>query len=256
MALSFWPLASLISGCVSTRPYKLAGDDVPAAVPLELVAVAERFQLTVHTVIVYRGPGSWKHEAWWDEYVVSLANLGPDPVTVESAVLTDWQGERLRPGTDPWALQRQSQQWWKQVGRQNTSTPVQLGASPVLKAGGYALATTASVAGGAAVAMGATVSTGGLVLLAWPAYALGSVAVNRSNQGKVAAEFSRRRLALPVNLPTESVAQGSLFFRLAPGPQRLVLRITRAERVEEVGLELTPLATLHLAVPAEPAAVP
>ena len=62
----------------------------------------------VNTVIVYQGPGSWKREAHWDEYVVTIANRGDAPLVIDSFSLTGLSGREVAPGTIPWALEKQS----------------------------------------------------------------------------------------------------------------------------------------------------
>jgi hypothetical protein len=78
-----------LCGCVATK-YKLAKKGAP---PPQLLSVdfppAPPLQPTLSTVISYRGPGTWKREALWDEYVVTLENRGDQPVTVDSATLAD-----------------------------------------------------------------------------------------------------------------------------------------------------------------------
>src|SRR4051812_11085465 len=110
------PLIALgLGGCVSTK-YKMAKPQAtPPAVTLNLGntpaaadAPAPALAATLHTVIVYQGPGSWKREAYWDEYVVTVVNRSDKPVTIESASLTDFQGQTSAPGDNPWALENQS----------------------------------------------------------------------------------------------------------------------------------------------------
>ena len=97
---------TLLTGCV-TRGYKLADRSALPVVPLEITsapvasanpspssggdaasAVPSTASATVHTVIVYQGPGSWKREAYWDEYVVSLVNRGETPLVISTAMLS------------------------------------------------------------------------------------------------------------------------------------------------------------------------
>src|SRR5271166_6506687 len=68
----------------------------------------------VATLISYGGPGSWKREALWDEYVVTLVNHGERPLTIDSATLADSAGTPYAPGSDPWALEKQSKKLEKQ----------------------------------------------------------------------------------------------------------------------------------------------
>src|SRR6185436_17906008 len=104
------------TGCVSSK-YKLAkpADTLPA-VALNLTSTPapgkadapSPVEATLNTVLVFQGPGSWKREAYWDEYIVTLANRGPAPFNIESATLTDFQGQAVTPGDNPWDLEKQS----------------------------------------------------------------------------------------------------------------------------------------------------
>ncbi len=248
-------LALLVcSGCISTRKYKLAADDTPPPTPLEYKASQPPLEAVLHTVIIYKGPGSWKREAWWDEYVVSIVNRGETPIVIESAVLTDFRGEALSPGSDPWGVDRVSRQWWKEIGRTQTATQLELGASRTLLVAGQAAMGTASVIVGVGFAALGGSAAVGVGALAWPVYAVTAVAINSGNRKKVEAEFVRRRLELPRTLPAGQTGQGSFFFRVAPGPRRLTLRCSAAERVHEVVIDLSPLAGLHLKSDSAPAA--
>lgn len=243
-------LASLAAhtGCVSTRQYRLSGKDTAPPVPLNFSVSQLPAEVTLHTVVVFKGPGSWKSEAYWDEYIVTLTNRGETPLMIESAVLIDLHGQPVAPGSDPWSLERLSKDWLKKNPTAPSGIPVELGVHPVLKAGAYAFAGAVSTFGWFIVGVGGVgvVSTAGAVVLAWPAYALTAVAVNSSNQKLVAAEFTRRRLVLPAEIATGQMAQGSLFFRVSPGPQRLLLRCSAGDRVQEIAVDLSPLGGLHL----------
>ena len=58
--------------------------------------------------ISFGAPGSWKREAFWDEYVVSLRNDSDQPIELSSATLSDYAGVARAPGSDPWKLERES----------------------------------------------------------------------------------------------------------------------------------------------------
>src|SRR5512141_1447697 len=81
-----------LSGCTSPK-YKAAAKGTPPPVLLNLPSTEPPLEALVHTVIVYRGPGSWKRDAYWDEYVVTIANRGTALVKIDTAWLTDFQGQ-------------------------------------------------------------------------------------------------------------------------------------------------------------------
>ena len=232
-----------LTGCVTARKYRLAKDNTPPAPLLGWNASVPSIDLTLQSVIVFHGPGSWKREALWDEYVVQLANHGDGPVTIDSVALIDLLGEPQFPGSDPWKLEKLSYTNWEKYGR--TGVKLLVGAG-VLVAYGVAVeaaALNSLLSGGAA--------NGAVVFLnVVPVIALVDITVvaimNHSNKEKVQAEFNRRRLVLPRTLPPGESVTGSLFFPMTPGPKRLMVKGRNQDTPVELTLELKPLAGLHL----------
>jgi hypothetical protein len=169
--------------------------------------------------------------------------------------LHDQQGAPIEPGVDPWALERLSKKWWQANGARQTGTYVVLGAGTAVGAG-VAMASAYSGLWGASVSAGASAAgtIGAATALALPLVAVGTVVANIHSKHKVEAEFTRRRLLLPLTLAPGQTVQGSLFFRITPGPQQLALHGRAADHPCEVTILLAPLAGLHLAPP--PAAAP
>jgi hypothetical protein len=106
-------------GCVAAK-YKLAKKNTP---PVQLLNIAfpssPALQPTLATLISYRGPGSWKREALWDEYVVGVENHADRALTVDSATLADAAAMPYAAGADPGALEAKN---W----RSNTEIVVRL----------------------------------------------------------------------------------------------------------------------------------
>jgi hypothetical protein len=235
-----------LTGCVTNKKYRLAKEGGAPEQPLSLGFTAPNAELRLSTVIVFKGPGSWKREAKWDEYVIKLTNRGEQPLTVESAELFDLKGVLQRPGTDPWQLEKLSATNWDKYG----STGVQVLAGAGLAAtyvgmevgaaaGGLMSGGTAAAAGGATVALA--------VIPVFAVVDITTVAVmNHNNKKKVVAEFDRRRLHLPLTLAPGATVSGSLFFPMTPGPQRLALQGKSGDAPLELVLELKELAGLHL----------
>lgn len=96
-ALSALAAAALAgAGCVNAK-YKSAGRDIPPPALLNLTCEQAPLVATVNSVIVLHGPGSWKRDAYWDEYVVFVANRGSTPFVVESDTLTDFRSDSTAP---------------------------------------------------------------------------------------------------------------------------------------------------------------
>lgn len=233
----------MLTGCVTSKKYRLAKADTPPATVLDWSASAASVDLTLHSLIVYHGPGSWKREARWDEYVVQLVNHGDQPVTIESAALIDLQGTPQFPGSEPWALEKLSYTNWDKYGKTGVKLLAGAGLVAAYVGAGYAMALSSLAGGGTAAGAVAVMELIPVVALV----DIGVVAVmNHDNKTKVQAEFDRRRLPLPRTLAAHERISGSLFFPMTPGPQRLTLKGKSGDTPVEITLELKPLAGLHL----------
>src|SRR5882757_218104 len=77
----------LLAACVSPK-YKRADKNVAAPVPLNVKFPSSALEASLYTEISDSGPGSWKREAFWDEYVVTVHNPGDQALNVTSVALT------------------------------------------------------------------------------------------------------------------------------------------------------------------------
>ncbi len=272
--------AFAFTGCV-TRGYKLADKKTPPPIVLNLssapaitpalapsdagftapAALATSMapaEAVVRTVIIYHGPGSWKREAYWDEYVIAVTNRGEAPLVVNGATLFGLNDDSTTPGEDPWKLERVGKTWWQGNGGQQTKTYLLLGGGTIA---GFGTVVASVFAGGGILAPMSGAATlaagvGTVAFVALPLVALGSVGMNIHRKHQVEAEFSRRRLVLPRTLaPGESI-EGSLFFRATPGPRELALHTGAADQARNITVSLAPLSSLHLRMPIVPTPSP
>lgn len=239
------------TGCTATR-YQAAPKKTPPPVLINLPSTEPPIEALLHTVIIYRGPGSWKHDAYWDEYVVTVANRGNALVTVESAELTDFQDKTTTAGTNPWELETVSRTLADKSFGLAKDTVVQIGGGVGIMAVGGGVGAVVFSGGFISSAGGAAI--GGILLL--PAVIGGTVYSNISNRHAIEREFERRLLVLPAVLVPGQLVQGSLFFRISPGPRRLALKCHVDDEPRDVVIDLTPVAGLHLKPKAPPAAKP
>ena len=235
---ALFSFAGLLTGCVSTK-YKKAPKDTPPPLALNLATVQPPVAVTLQTVIVFKGPGSWKKEAYWDEYVVAITNQGTTPVTFESAALYDALGNVQSFGRNPWELEklsRENLQKYQHYGRK-----IMIGAG--LTAGWF----TSVGLGYAATWVGNTAlaTTAAAVIVVIPVWALSTGVRYMVARSAITDEFNRRRIAGPLVLKPGETRQGSLFFPISPGPQRLALRCWANDSAQVVTLDLAPLAGLH-----------
>jgi len=243
VALGLLVTLLILPGCVSKR-VQTASKKTPPAVPLNLSAQQPPVTAVLNTLIVFEGPGSWKREAYWDEYVVSLVNQGQAPVTVDGAVLNSSVIVSQSPGSDPWGLEKQSHEILKDqtAGRQLVAGAGIFVAGIGVQAGLLAL-------GGAALATGSAAAVAGAVVavIALPVFVVGSGIRAITAPYAIQKEFNRRRLTLPLELKPGEMRQGSLFFPITPGPQHLVLDFRGESITQSVSIDLTSLANLHFA---------
>lgn len=243
-----------LSGCVSAK-YKMAAEDTPPPVPLNITAASHPLEGVVDTVIILGGPGSWKREAYWDEYVLSVTNRGGAPVILESATLVDFQNNPVMPGDNPWDLQEQSKEWIENYDSGTSGVVLKVGAASAVMTGAIVGVVTATGLSGAYVT-GASVSAAAVApiaaVVALPIIGIGTILVNVEGKMKIEEEFHRRRLALPATVQPGQASQGSLFFRVAPGPKKLTLVFRGPDSKFEMPFDLKPFADLHLEKPPEP----
>ncbi|HUJ42828.1 MAG TPA: hypothetical protein VLW52_04380 [Opitutaceae bacterium] len=236
-----------LSGCVSTK-YKMARKDTPPPVLLNLVAAQPPVEAVLNTVIICQGPGSWKRQAFWDEYVITVHNQGAQPLTIASATLTDFAGVSQAPGIDPWALEKQSktlEQKYRDAGVAFVRT-----AGPGVVILGAGVAGVGTVGIFSASASGIAAGT----LVALPVYYAAVWFINSENKAAVAAEFNRRRLSVPLTLAPGETRTGSLFFPMIPNPRSLSLRGSSGPADAAVVIPLETLNGLHVKTPARASA--
>lgn len=233
------------AGCVTSKKYKMANENAPPVRPLGWTVAAPPTELTLETLIVFKGPGTWKREAKWDEYVVKLTNHGTVPLTIGTVELIDIIGQPQVPGVEPWKLEKISSTNWDKYGSTGLQLLAGAGLAVVYVGIGVGVALGGMMGGTAAATGGAA-----FALAAIPIFAvvdLTAVAVmNHNNKKKVVAEFDRRRLVLPLTVAPGASATGSIFFPMTPGPQRLVVKGQAGAGPLEIILELKQLSVLHL----------
>ena len=149
------------SGCAFSR-YKLAKKDTPPPVQMGLRLSQPPVEVLLNSVIIYKGAGSWKREAYWDEYIVSIANRGRSPLSIEAASLVDFQDKHNSAGSDSWELEKKSKAWWKGIRASGAGTAVALGAGTGISA--TVFGSSVGIFGGGS-ATGMAIGAAGVVVL-------------------------------------------------------------------------------------------
>jgi hypothetical protein len=244
--------ALFLTGCVSDK-YEMLGKEAKPVVPLALMTTADGLNLTVTTLIFHDGPGAWKRHALWDEYVVKLENHGSLPASVESAVIISAFPLTSTAGTEPWSMEKLSR--GNVALLQQMKVPVLLGSTPSV--GDVALGVTGMTIAAAfttpvslllpAAAGGALVYGGAVALMVYAPFGLTTrYLIDPKHRKAVEQEFDRRRLKLPLTIAPGATTEGSFFFPVTPGPQRLIVKGWAGEAPLELVLDLKLFAGLHL----------
>jgi hypothetical protein len=210
----------------------------------------------LNTVIVYNGPGSWKRDSFWDEYVVTLRNPGNQYLVVSSADLTDY-AHIIRPARgEPWALEKESKTL-EQKYKDDRIAFVRYTAPGVLiiGAGAVVVANTGYILtwGAYGVGAGAGAAAAAATVVALPLYYGTVLTINHYNKRDMETEFNRRRILLPLTLAPGEARTGSFFFPMVPNPQSLSVRWAVGPTFGESVLPLNFLSGLHVQVPPPPA---
>jgi hypothetical protein len=238
----------VLCGCVASK-YKLAKKDTP---PVQLLSIAfppaAPLQATLASLITFGGPGSWKREALWDEYVVELVNHGDRPLTIDSATLLDSKGAPYAAGSDPWVLEKQSRKLEQQYRDRGEAFLRAAGPGVVIVGVGAAAGSAAGAVLIAPAVAGAIIAA--VVVL--PVYYVSVLGINHHNKKAVMSEFKRRQLALPLTLAPGETRTGSLFFPMVRSPSSLALHGANESVTTTAVLSLDFLNALH--VPGAPAA--
>jgi hypothetical protein len=231
--------ACVLNACVSQK-YKRVDKKTPPARALNIKFPPAPLEATLYTEISDGAPGSWKREAFWDEYVVILHNPGDRPVQVLSAALTDYAGAPHAAGIDPWALERES----KTLERRYRDAGVAFArvAAPRVIVAAAEPEVVASAGVGAAGAAAAATATA----VALPVYGLSVFGINMHNKSVIHKEFERRRILFPLTLGPGESHTGSLFFPMIPNPKALSMKWSGHSGERDTALALDFLEGLHV----------
>jgi hypothetical protein len=249
LAIALFTVIFLCTGCVSNR-YKAAKKSTPPPEMLNVAFAAAPVEAALTMLITYNGPGSWKRDAFWDEYVVTLHNPGNESLTITAATLVDYAGTAVPAGDKPWDLEKASktqEQKYKETGMafvRHTGATV-----TILGAGAAGVATAGVFSASAPLIAGATVAF-------LPLYALAVVSINHDNRKIVELHFNQRRIRLPLTLAPGETRTGSCFFPMVPSPRSLSLHWSTGPASGDSALSLDFLHGLHLKAPTPPVPPP
>ena len=238
-SLLFAAALCLVAACVSPK-YQRAAKSTPPIQPLDVKFPSSMLDSSLHTEISDGGPGSWKREAFWDEYIVSMRNEGDQALNISSATLIDYAGAVRSAGSDPWALERESKSLEKRYRDAGIAFSRMAAPRVILSAAEPTVVASAGI-GTAGAATAAT-----LTAVALPVYGVTVFGINMHKKAAIKKEFNRRRVPLPLTLGPGETHTGSFFFPMVPNPQALSVRWTSSAGDGETTLELHFLQGLHV----------
>ena len=228
------------AACVSAK-YKSAPAGMPPARELNVPFPPTELQTSLAAVVTDGAPGSWKQEAFWDEYIVEFHNRGDAPLRVASVTVVGADGALHSPGDNPWALERESKSLERRY-RDSGVAFARMAAPRVLVSSAEPVVMASAGLGAAGTALAATASA-----VALPVYAVTAWGLNRHHKAAIEAEFHRRRLVLPLDVAPGETRRGSLFFSMMPNPRSLDVHWSRDARTRDSSLSLGFLNGLHVA---------
>ncbi|MEO5628969.1 MAG: hypothetical protein ABIQ62_04260 [Thermomonas sp.] len=231
----------------------------PAPIPenLRAIALAKDAQLAAELrfVIVRNGPATWAKNADWDEYLLSVGNVGQVPLRIDSVTVTDSRGHASQTHSDRSALVVASKQTTKRYRDAGLKVEAGRGGAGLIAAGvgagvlgvggAYAAALGSVMGGGAGAAGGGAAAAGGLILAA--PVLLGVGIMRMVNNGKVDDRIEDRATALPLTLASGTQTALDLFYPLSPSPQVVVVHYYDGQVDQRLEIDVSkPLAGLHL----------
>lgn len=243
-AICAFAIALALAGCSAADHYRRAAADTPPARLFNVPFPAAFPPTTLNTVITYGSGGSWKLQALWDEYMVTIRNNSERPLFVTSATLVDFAGREHAPGTDPWMIEETSKALCREYDRTGVAFAKE-GATAALYVGG--IASGAGLFASIASTGGVTVTAlqGPIAVVTVPCYIAGRSIENHDARADIQAEFNQRRLVLPLKVAPGQVRLGCFFFPMVPSPQRLRLHWKTADAEGDAELALEFLRGLH-----------
>lgn len=220
----------------------------PPTLPEVEQTATNQVSLTLQAVIVYDRAGSWKRRAYWDEYVLRVVNQSPELVVIDAVTLVDFLDRVVAPGTDPWALEKAGRKHEKYLRSKGIPADAFACVYPyrrTIRNTAVGATTVTMFAAPMATGTGIMFVAVGVGTLYAPVWATNKLFIDPSHRERLAAEFNRRRLALPVGLAPGASVTGSVFFPLTPGPERLDASGRIGDRSWTASLKLPWLAGVH-----------
>jgi len=224
LSLAFF--ATSLSACGGAKVLK-------EPVPLEIAGPLasgndEQLEAVIDWVIVRDGPGTWSRDAYWDEYLIRVANLSDTEVLLTGIEVIDALDEPVSRLTDRRQLERATRsvsKHYKKLGYDiapgyNGGHMVVASAGAMVGGTGIMVAGLSGTLGGGGALVGAGALTATGLVLAAPVLLAGGL-VKGVNNGEVEKVIQARQTALPMPMAAGEVLNLDLFFPVSPAPKNV-----------------------------------
>jgi len=248
-------LVSLLAGLAGCGGAKILKEPV-AMESVGPLAIAQDDELAVvlDWVIVRHGPGTWSRDAYWDEYLLRVANMSDSALSITAIEVIDHLEQPIPPLTDRRKLEKATRKVSKRYKKQgydiapgaNGGHMVAAGTGAFIGGTGIVYAGVAGVlAGGSGIATASAWAATGLYLASPVILAVGLVkAVNNEQVDK---RIQARQTVTPVKLAAGEEVNLDVFFPVTPSP--LMVRVvyeTAAGQQTLAMLTAEPMQGLHI----------
>jgi hypothetical protein len=197
--------------------------------------------VTVHTVLVRNGPGSWVRDADWDEYILTVKNSSRSAMKIEF----------LRLYSPYLPASQQSSLALQQLEDQSHDTLHNVrDVTVVAGAGTLAAGATVAATAGAGYIGAAAVAPVAMLTLPFLQYPIDQTVerrhLEREDRSLIELTILERGIHPPLEIPPAGETTRSAFFPLTPAPNRLVVDYRIGDDRRSLEVPLTALAQLHL----------
>jgi hypothetical protein len=205
----------VLTGCGGAKVLKNPEAHI---VTQELVTASDQtLSADLDWVIIRDGPGTWAKNVDWDEYLITVRNVGDESIEITNITVLDSLGTRIESRRDRKRLVKGTKETKRRYKGEGLQVKAGWGTGTLFTAGAASVAGSAAVVASAGVfsSTAGAAATGGLILL--PAFAVGGV-VRGVNNGRVNKQIESRQTPLPLVLQDDEDKAIHAFFPLTPSP--------------------------------------
>ena len=214
-------------------------------------ATSDQFLSASLDWIIFRdGPGSWATNVDWDEYLISVRNLGGGSMELTNITVVDSLGVQIESRHSRKQLVDGSKRVIRRYENENLEVRAGLSGTVLVGAGAAGVGTLSAFAPGM---MMSTASAVGVLAVVTAVPVLAVAGVTRGiNNSKVNHEIESRQTLLPIILQEKEEGSLDLFFPLSPSPAQVELTYNNSQGEHKLIIDTgEALNGLHLGTPSK-----